>query len=52
MLHDTAWAKRLTPADRRGLSAPFWTHLNLYGHFELEMNRHLDFDTVPADQPG
>ncbi|MGV9599487.1 Tn3 family transposase [Streptosporangium sandarakinum] len=33
---------RLTPEDLRGLSVLFWTHLNLYGRLELDMNRHLD----------
>jgi hypothetical protein len=27
---------------RRGLSALFWTHLNLYGKFELDMSKQLD----------
>lgn len=33
---------RLTPEDLRGLSALFWTHLNLYGRLELDMTNHLD----------
>jgi hypothetical protein len=33
---------RLTEEDRRGLSALFWTHLNLCGRFELDMNNHLE----------
>ncbi|MER6175667.1 hypothetical protein [Streptosporangium sp. NPDC001681] len=45
---DAAWQKRLTPVDRRVLSALFWTHLNLYGRFELDMNRHLELDGIPA----
>ncbi|NYF41728.1 Tn3 family transposase [Streptosporangium sandarakinum] len=36
------WRKRLTDADRRGLSALFWSHLNLYGKFELDMSKQLD----------
>ncbi|MGV9778827.1 Tn3 family transposase [Streptosporangium sp. NPDC003464] len=52
VLRDPPWAKRLTAADRRGLSALFWTHLNLYGRFELGMNNHLDLaaDAVPGPQ--
>ncbi|MEO3805290.1 Tn3 family transposase [Nonomuraea sp. B1E8] len=46
VLRDAAWRKRLSPADRRGLSALFWTHLNLYGRFELDMNRHLELEAV------
>ena len=44
VLRDPAWQKRLTPADRRGLSALFWSHLNLYGRFELDMSHHLELD--------
>ncbi|WP_284734904.1 Tn3 family transposase [Nonomuraea sp. NEAU-A123] len=51
VLRDPAWQKKLTPADRRGLSALFWTHLNLYGRFELDMNRHLELEAVPSGQP-
>ena len=29
---------RLTDADRRGLSALFWGHVNLYGRFVLDMD--------------
>ncbi|MFI6744129.1 Tn3 family transposase [Nonomuraea sp. NPDC050451] len=46
VLRDPGWKKRLSPADRRGLTALFWSHLNLYGRFELDMNRHLELDTA------
>ncbi|MGV9306331.1 Tn3 family transposase [Nonomuraea sp. NPDC003727] len=60
VLAEPAWAKKLTDADRRGLSALFWTHLNLYGKFELDMSKRLDLgpdlDTPdpasPAREPG
>lgn len=42
--------KWLTDADRRALSPLFWTHVNPYGRFELDMNCHLDLAaaaTVP-----
>ncbi len=42
VLRDPKWRKKLTDADRRGLSALFWTHLNLYGKLELDMSAHLD----------
>lgn len=42
VLTEPGWAARLTPADRRGLSALFWTHINLYGRFQLDMTSHLD----------
>ncbi|MFE9042555.1 Tn3 family transposase [Streptomyces sp. NPDC007818] len=31
----------LADADRRALSPLFWTHVNPYGRFELDMNSHL-----------
>ncbi|MFF5212189.1 Tn3 family transposase [Streptosporangium sp. NPDC000396] len=52
VLRDPAWQKRLTPADRRGLSALFWTHLNLYGRFELDMNNHLDLGLEGQTEEG
>jgi TnpA family transposase len=42
VLEDPAWASRLTAEDRRGLSALFWTHVNLYGKLSLDMEKHLD----------
>ena len=42
VLRNPKWRKELTDADRRGLSALFWTHLNLYGKLELDMSAHLD----------
>ncbi|WUB83779.1 transposase [Streptomyces platensis] len=42
VLADPKWADALTDADRRALSPLFWTHVNPYGRFELDMNRHLD----------
>ncbi|WP_393100442.1 transposase [Streptomyces sp. LN325] len=41
VLAEPKWADKLTEADRRGLSPLFWTHVNPYGRFELDMNRHL-----------
>ncbi|MFJ1887181.1 hypothetical protein [Streptomyces sp. NPDC088137] len=46
--------KQLTDVDRRTLPPLFWTHVNPYGRFELDMNSRLDLDltalaaTVPA----
>ncbi|MFI7640499.1 Tn3 family transposase [Nonomuraea sp. NPDC049400] len=51
VLRDPAWTKQLSPADRRGLSALFWSHLNLYGRFELDMNRHLELGVAVAGPP-
>jgi TnpA family transposase len=52
VLADPKWADKLTDADRRALSPLFWTHVNPYGRFELDMNSRLDLDlsiraTVP-----
>ncbi|MFJ6493588.1 hypothetical protein [Streptomyces californicus] len=61
VLADPKWADTLTGADRRALSPLFWTHLNLYGRFELDMNRRLNLDPTartmpsphtPADEPA
>lgn len=41
VLKEAKWADRLTGADRRALSPLFWTHVNPYGRFELDMDRHL-----------
>ncbi|MGH3843499.1 MAG: Tn3 family transposase [Pseudonocardiaceae bacterium] len=48
VLRDPSWRDRLTEVDRHGLSALFWTHLNLYGRFELDMNTHLDLGSEEA----
>ncbi|GGZ42887.1 hypothetical protein GCM10010365_74550 [Streptomyces poonensis] len=46
ILSEEKWQKRLTDADRRALSPLFWTHVNPYGRFELDMNSHLDLTVV------
>ncbi|MCX4506181.1 transposase [Streptomyces anulatus] len=53
ILSEEKWQKRLTNADRRALSPLFWTHVNPYGRFELDMNAHLDLvAAVAASVPG
>jgi TnpA family transposase len=47
VLAEPAWASRLTKEDRRGLTALFWTHVNPYGKFSLDLDTHLDLD--PGD---
>ncbi|MEF9908172.1 hypothetical protein [Streptomyces sp. P9-A2] len=44
VLVDPGWAERLTDADRRALSPLFWTHVDPYGRFELDMNSRLEPD--------
>ncbi|CAM5618599.1 Tn3 family transposase [Streptomyces avidinii] len=56
VLADPKWADKLTDADRPALSPRFWTHVNPYGRFELDMNSCLDLDlslraTVPGRTP-
>ncbi|MFE3455590.1 transposase [Nonomuraea sp. NPDC059194] len=50
VLSEPKWQKKLAEADRRGLSALFWTHINLYGRFELDMNSRLDLPPLPGPQ--
>ena len=38
----------LEPEDRRGLTPLFWTHINPYGRFTLDMTTHLDLGPVSA----
>jgi hypothetical protein len=44
VLDDPAWAKKLTHEDRRALNALFWTNVNPYGRFQLDMDTRLDLD--------
>jgi TnpA family transposase len=42
VLKEPIWASRLTDEDGRSLSPLFWTHVNPYGKFSLDMETHLD----------
>lgn len=42
VLAEQEWAERLTEDARRALSPLFWTHVNPYGHFSLDMDSRLD----------
>lgn len=43
----------LADTDRRALSPLFWTHVNPYGRFELDMNSRLDLALfIRATLPG
>lgn len=48
VLSEPAWANRLTDADRRALTPLFWTHVNPYGTFTLDMDSQLDLDAPAA----
>jgi TnpA family transposase len=47
ILEDPTWAGRLSDADRRGLTPLFWSHVNPYGTFQLDMTRRLDLGLPP-----
>jgi hypothetical protein len=38
----------LAAADRRALSPLFWTHINPYGRFRLDMDTRLDLTSAAA----
>lgn len=60
VLAEPAWAKKLSDEDRRGLTALFWSNINPYGTFRLEMDKRLDLAPLlsvprprtPADASG
>jgi len=47
VLEDSEWADRLTTDDRRALSPLFWSHVNPYGRFTLDMGARLDLGASP-----
>ncbi|MEU5546520.1 Tn3 family transposase [Streptomyces sioyaensis] len=42
VLGEPAWAKKLSAEDPRGLTAMFWSNINPYGTFHLDMDKRLD----------
>jgi TnpA family transposase len=52
VLDEPDHAGRLTAADRRALSPLYWSHVNPYGTFRLDMERRLDLDRGPDDGPN
>lgn len=48
ILSEPAWTDRLTDADRRAHAPLFWTHVNPYGNFTLDMDSQLDLDRPAA----
>lgn len=48
VLAEPVWAKKLTDEDRRGLTALFWSNINPYGTFRVEMDKRLDLATSAA----
>ncbi|MFC5959782.1 hypothetical protein ACFP51_36920 [Streptomyces pratens] len=45
ILGDPEWADLLTPADRRGLTPLFWSHVRPYGEVKLNMTSRLPLST-------
>lgn len=45
ILTDTAHLETLDPADKRGLTPLFWSHIAPYGEVRLRMNHRLDLAT-------
>jgi TnpA family transposase len=48
VLSEPEWAERMTTDDRRALTPLFWTHVNLYGKFDLDMTTRLDLGPLLA----
>lgn len=49
VLDEPEWADLLTPADQRGLTPLFWSHVRPYGEATLDMAARLDLAaTVPG----
>lgn len=48
VLQEPQWADRLADDDRRGLTPLFWSNINPYGTFRLDMNSRLDLDRGPT----
>lgn len=51
VLAEPAWAKKLSDEDRRGLTALFWSNVNPYGTFRLDMDKRLDLASAAAAVP-
>ncbi|WP_062006634.1 Tn3 family transposase [Arthrobacter alpinus] len=53
VLEDPTFHDLLTPEDWRGLSPLFWTHINPYGRFTLDMDTHLGLSSerYPVSSP-
>jgi TnpA family transposase len=52
LLDEPRWREALTDVDRRALTPLFWSNVNPYRRFRLDMERHLDLEVAPAGLPG
>lgn len=48
VLEDPDFHDLLDDNDRRGLTPLFWTHINPYGRFHLDMDTRLDLTNIPT----
>ena len=46
VLDESAWAAKMTGADRRAMSPLFWANINPYGEIHLDMGRRLGLAAV------
>lgn len=51
ILGEQEWADLLMPADRRGLTPLFWSHVRPYGEVNLDMDARLDLAAVNVPGP-
>ncbi|MFF4260341.1 Tn3 family transposase [Streptomyces sp. NPDC001663] len=51
VLAGPAWASRLSDEDRRGLTTLFWSNVNPYGTFRLDMSKRLDLRPAAVPRP-
>lgn len=51
VLGEPEWADHLTPADRRGLTPLFWSHVRPYGEVRLDMDVRLNLAAVAVPGP-
>ncbi|MFE4824888.1 Tn3 family transposase [Streptomyces sp. NPDC056704] len=51
VLAEPACSKELSDEDRRGLTALFWSNVNPYGTFHLDMDRRLDLAPLTFPRP-
>jgi TnpA family transposase len=47
VLAEKMWEERMTPEDLRGLTPLFYSHINPYGTFHLDMESRLNIEDVP-----
>jgi hypothetical protein len=51
ILGEAEWASLLTPADRRGFTPLFWSHVRPYGEVNLDMGACLNLTSAAVPGP-